>query len=322
MVNYECKMCNYITKNKSNHIKHCNTKKHLEKENNVANKNNQKLIDKNKFSMTPQGHPNGTSKSNKEDVYICTYCENIFSRANSLARHSKACYFKQRQESELKNKIKNLNSKVQQYEKDFKYKQDEVNYYKGMLMEAGGLVKKSVSALTYSIQNYSNAPSIEPIQVQDIDSFEDSDKHIVENILSSYKHKTLNKYLGDFILKLYKKDDPKDQSIWNTDDNRLTYLIKELLNNKSSNWIVDKKGIKTTIYLIEPLLEHIKDILIIYQKKYNIPEIGQSSIELEMILENSKKIIELVNDIDDGLMAKDILKYISSYLRFNDNTIK
>lgn len=165
------------------------------------------------------------------------------------------------------------------------------------------------------------APAIKEISMQEISTFEDSEKKIVEDILSAYKHKTLGKYLGNFILKIYKKEDPKNQSIWNTDDNRLTYLIKELLSNKSSNWIVDKKGIKTTSYLIDPLLVYIKSLLVSYQTNYSTPEIGQQAIELELLLENSKKIIELTNDIDDGIIARDILKHISSHLKFNEKYI-
>ena len=87
-------------------------------------------------------------------------------------------------------------------------------------------------------------------------------------------------------------------------------------------WIVDKKGIKVGSYLIDPLLEYIKDLLIFYQKTYMIPTIGQNSVEIEMMVENSKKILELVNDIDDGVTAKDILKYISTRLRFNEKSLK
>jgi len=141
-------------------------------------------------------------------------------------------------------------------------------------------------------------------------------------MLSAQKHKTVGKYLGDFIVKLYKKDDPKAQSIWNTDDNRLTYIIRELLHNNSSNWVVDKKGLKTKEYLINPLLSHIKELLISYQNNLVIPNLSQNSVEMEFILENSRTIIELMNAIDDGGVAKDILRHISSHLKFHTKTIE
>lgn len=46
-----------------------------------------------------------------------------------------------------------------------------------------------------------------------------------------------------------------------------------------------------------------------------------NAVELEMLLENSGKIIGLANDIDDGIVAKDILRHISPYLKFNEQNI-
>lgn len=320
MVQYECNICNYKTKNKSNHIKHCNTKKHMEKESVTSNKyinNNSNII---KLFNCSQKTLIGLSKDSSKTEYICDFCHRTFTRSNNLGRHLKSCSTKQNvsdhyKNLELNDHVKNLNIEMDKYK-------DEAKYYKQMLMEAGGLVKKSVSALTYSVQNYDNAPAIKTINVDDIETFENPKKKIIEDVLSYYKHKTLNRHLGDIILKLYKKDDPKTQSVWSTDDSRLTYLIRELLNNKSSNWIIDKKGVKTVSYLIDPLLEYIKNLIIFYQTNYNIPSHGQNIIEVEMMLENSKKIIELVNDIDDGIIAKEILKYISSHLRFYENSLQ
>ena len=277
--------------------------------------------------------------SAKSSSSICKYCNHNFSRPDILSRHLKSCISKVEREQELEDKINDLNSKLQQYEKDNEHNietlnikllqsekemthyREESNYYKHLLKEAGGLVKKSVSALTYVVNNYDSAPALQTITIHDIPNFKNTEKKIVEDILSAYKHKTLGPYLGDFIAEFYKKDDPKSQSIWNTNDSRLTYLIKELLNNNSSNWIVDKKGIKTTTYIIEPLLTHIKNLLVSFQTNYTIPELGHNSVELEFVLDNSRKIIELINDIDDGVIAKDILKYISTHLRFNGKMI-
>ena len=53
-----------------------------------------------------------------------------------------------------------------------------------------------------------------------------------------------------------------------------------------------------------------------------MPDLRHNNAEIEFILENNKKIIELMNDIDDGNVAKDVLKHISSHLRFNGNFIE
>jgi len=252
-----------------------------------------------------------------------------------LSKHINTCKSKQREDNELKNKIKELNAQlelfktenkhyidtVDHYKAENQHQLEETNYYKQLLREAGGLVKKSVSSLTYVVDNYDNAPALQIISVDEFKKIEESEKKIVEEILSAYKHKTLDKYLGTYIVKIYKKDDPQAQSIWNTDDSRLTYLIRELLNNKTSNWIIDKKGIKTKEYLIVPLLDCIKKLLISYQQNLVMPGLKHNAVEVEFILENNKKISELVNDIDDDVITKDVLKYISTHLRFNGKLI-
>ena len=325
MNNLVCMICEYSTKRQGNYDRHINSNKHNKKIQESINKT-QKKHSLNYSQIKSQSSP--TQVPPKSHLSMCQYCNRGFSRPDTLTKHMKSCINKLNTEKELRSQIKNLNTKLHQYKKDVLKKdeenihyKEEMEYYKRMLMEAGGLVKKSVSALTYSIKNYNDAPPIQPITMDEIESFNNNEKNIIDDVLSSYKHKTLGKYLGDFILKIYKKDDPKNQSIWNADDSRLTYLVKILLNNKSSNWIVDKKGIKTTTYLIEPLLSHIKALLVIYQTNYTTPEICQNAVELEMLLENSKKIMELVNDIDDGIIGKDILRHISSHLKFNEQII-
>ena len=319
---YECIICNYKTKDSGNLSHHNKTKKHLRKMEQIKQLESIATISHSDTTVIP---PNLTQKK----THLCKYCKSSFSRADSLTRHKRRCVDKHDEDNKLKKQLEEynhkfevLNCKLNKFENDSKHFEENAKYYKQMLMEAGGLVKKSVSALTYSITNYDNAPCLQSIQIDEIKSFDNSTKNIVDDILSYYKHKTLSEHLGKIILAIYKKENPLDQSIWNTDDSRLTYIVKELMNNKTSNWIVDKKGTKTATYLIEPLLAHVKKLIISYQENFIVPNSGFNVTEMEMVLENSKKIIEIVNDIDDNIIAKDILKYISVHLRFNNNSLK
>ena len=336
MDKYKCIDCNYTTSRSANYNRHIKSVKHLQKVSTIIKPNN---ITKDEKFYEKTSHPTHTlltPNTHQNTDNLCTYCNRSFSRPDTLSKHINTCKSKQREDNELKNKIKELNTQLElfknenkhyikenkHYIKENQHRLDETNYYKQLLREAGGLVKKSVSSLTYVVDNYENAPALQAISADEFKNTEENEKKIVEEILSAYKHKTLDKYLGNYIIKIYKKDDPKFQSIWNTDDSRLTYLIKELLNNKSSNWIIDKKGIKTKEYLIDPLLNCIKQLLISYQKNLIIPDLKHNTVEIEFLLENSKKISELVNDIDDEVISKEILKHISSHLRFNGKLIE
>ena len=321
MENYTCKQCNYSTSRTANYNRHIKSTKHL-----------QKVIDDNNNIFSNKLIPNALQSSPKlskapktginSNKFTCDFCQNEFSRMCNLTRHTKICTHKNNEVNELKIKLQQYETNIKHYIEENEHYKAETSYYKQMLHEAGGLVKKSVGSLTYIVDNYENAPALQTISMKDIKILEENEKRFIEDVLSAFKHKTVGKYLGSLIIKLYKKDDPKIQSIWNTDDSRLTYLIKELFNSKSSNWVIDKKGVKTTEYLIDPLLLHIKKLLISYQKNLIIPELTHNSVEMEFILDNSKKTIELMNDIDDGIISKEVLKYISCHLRFDGKLLK
>ena len=315
----ECTICNYITKEKSNLNRHLKSKKHIKKVTDDGNTNN-KVINNN-YQSAPT-HSKALKKEKKNIIQnneleknnlTCKTCGICFSRISSLVRHQKICVYKN-------NEIILLKNKLEQSEKESKHFKEENDYHKKMLNEAGGLVKKSVSALTYVAHNYGSAPTIKMIDIDDMTDLEQNNKKLVEDAISAHKHKTLDKYLGDSIIKLYKTDKPEDQSVWATDTSRLTYLIKELMVNNSSNWIIDKKGIKTKEYLIDPLLGHIKALVIDYQKNSMI--LSTNAVEIEYILETNKQILKLVTDIDDGIVGNNLLKYISTHLFFNEKLIK
>ena len=83
-----------------------------------------------------------------------------------------------------------------------------------------------------------------------------------------------------------------------------------------------KKELETKQYLIDPLLSHIKELLISYQTNLVIPNLCHNSVELEFMLYNSKIIIDLMNAIDDGCVSQDILRHISAHLKFNTKSIE
>ena len=334
MSEYNCNICNYNTKERSNLNRHNKSARHMKKvtENlDNANKLNefqsQNLLQPKYRQSTAkvppkyrQNSPINMDKSLRKCVNICKYCSSEFTRTDSLSKHLKACIKKHEKERLLEEQITILCTENNKYKNESEYFQAENNYHKRMLNEAGGLVQKSVSALTYAVGNYNNAPTIKMIDIYDIEGMKNNDKKLVEDVLSHYKHKTLDRYLGNSIIKLYKKDDPKAQSVWSTDTSRLTYLIKELMVNNSSNWVIDKKGIKTKEYLIDPLLKHIKELIIYYQK--HSMNLSTNAIEVEFILELNKNILKLVTEIDDGIIGNNLLKYISTHLYFNEKQIK
>ncbi len=207
--------------------------------------------------------------------------------------------------------------KLSNSEKESKHYKQETEYYKFLLTEAGGMVKNSISTLSCLVKNYNDAPAIKMITIADVPKLEKNKKKLAEEVISAFRHKTLDRYFGDLIIGVYKKSDPKEQSIWNTDSSRYTYLIKEPVKNKLSNWMVDKEGVNTKKYIINPLIVHTRKSLVIYLEKNCKVTETTSTFMCRVMLENSKTISAMLNDIDDGFIAKGVLKYITPHFKFN-----
>ena len=156
------------------------------------------------------------------------------------------------------------------------------------------------------------------------DTTRDKEK-FVDKLIKYHKKKQLNKYLGDIIIKHYKKKDPSEQSIFNSDTTRLTYIIRELFTNKKIDWTVDKKGIKTTNYIINPFLEHIDELIKEYmQMKTNFDHKTATTHELETNFSNLTACGEIVISIEKKELCDEVLKYIAPffyYMKDNKNNL-
>jgi len=306
-MDYICKCCKYETNYKRNYERHLQSKKHI-------------CISTTQLNYT---------KNNVE--YICVYCKRIFLHSNNLSKHLKYCTIKKQQEqnSNSEQKLKILAEELKlykqeniYYKKELAHYERETEYYKMLLNSAGGMLKKSISSLSYIVNNFKNAPVIETIDTKNINAndFKNNEK-LVKNIIYHNKQKILHEYLGGFIVDIYKKEDPSEQSIWSTDHTRLNYLLKELIDDDSSDWIIDKAGIKAKKYLINPLLAYIKPLLSKFIKKNAGMMKKMKTDKYEETLDNIKIASEIIEKIDNNGLADDILKYIAPYLRLNNNLL-
>jgi len=222
---YECNKCNYKTYDKSNFNKHMKSIKHRQKSISVV-------------EIAPQD-------TNDVSKILCSYCKMSFSRKSSLTRHQKVCVGKQIEIEKLKVELecmKSENKELKQYIKNTKPTTYNIS------------VKKLVQ------QNYPDAPHLAMLENYGV-IHENEDIDFTRDLIYFYKKNKLNAYLGDIIIKYYKKEDPKDQSLWSTDSSRLKYIIKELIASKKSMWSEDDKGLKINKYIIKPLLKYIHEYI-------------------------------------------------------------
>jgi len=319
---FSCDNCNYSTNDKSNYRRHIRSPTHqlivLKSNNNNYNSNN---IAEPKKVYISKNHNTKSKKSVEPnlDNNKCG-CGKTFAHQPSLSRHKKKCAFteKENEVKELKGKVDVLTNKVEDMN-DLIFELIKSN--KDAISKPTTHNNYKISVKNYIQQNYPNAPVLKGPENYAKLTFDD--KELIDTLIYKYKHKVLHEYLGDFLVEYYKKDDPADQSVWSSDISRLTYIVKEALADKKSIWNHDYKGVKTKKCIVDPLLQHIKKYIGNYWEK-NVDlkinkkkEIDVTAFEKRQKKYNTTYAIE--TDIDNGLLANDIIKYIASHLHMDKN---
>jgi uncharacterized C2H2 Zn-finger protein len=338
---YNCTNCNYKTNRKNNWKRHIDSNKHQKKINDskqqiksVSNKhlkNEQKRSEQRSEQKSEQMSNDLHNIDDKKNIFKCEKCDAIFEHRTNLYRHiNYRCVYKNKSNDEnntLKNELsrqKELtklaeqdalikNNTIQHLNETIGFLKDDMKYYKSLVNSAGGIVKTSVNALTYIMTKYADAPALEAIN--DYSTIQQENINVfIQTLIFYFNHNNLDIFLGDVIIKYYKKEDPSQQSLWNSDTSRLTYIIKELLSNKKSDWKVDKKGVRTNNYIVLPLLEHIKQIVnkYIIEQALVMKDIKRKR-QINKINSNLAVASNIVTSINDGTLSANMMKHIAPY---------
>lgn len=333
---YKCEKCDYITENKSNYNRHMKSNNHIQKETDIK-------------TINIVAHNAPVSSLNK--FCICEYCNKTFSKQSNLTRHENICCKKvmKEREIELENKfLKKQNEELKAYIKSNKYGSTNntinisvKNYIKQNYPDAPALLAMdNYDCLTYEPDDDIDDNDVNNINEDDdiINENEDDENNednennedelseedvvndLVTTLIYHYKNNTLHKYLGNFLIKNYKKKDPALQAMWNSDVSRLTYIIKELLGTKQSAWHQDPKGIKTKNCIITPLLQYVKE----YINDYWITNIDLiktlETSNLVKVQENLITVAKIKDLINNDELANNIIKYIAPHFYIKKST--
>lgn len=258
----------------------------------------------------------------------CMYCGISYSRHDSLKRHMIKCPLKE----QYKHKNDKLLEKIDEQTKLIAVKDEEIHYFRQVLAistENNNNNNKSISTFNFINNNYKDAEQIEPMTMEkfiennDIkyarknDENDENDKpyeeKFIEDVIYSHRNKILHQYLGDTIIRIYKKTNPYEQSIWTTDASRLKYVIR----SEPSRWTVDCMGHNTCKMLIDPLLESLDKSLTQYNINYCIED-GKSDYtyeQQEKMMRDNLSILEIRKQIELKKLHTDILKYMAPFFR-------
>lgn len=188
---------------------------------------------------------------------------------------------------------------------------------------SGKSMVQSMSTMKFVTKNMVKAPPLrhEKQEIAGLLEYTESKKHQpVDYIFHNYSIKKLDSWIGDIIVKIYKKENPFDQSVWSTDTNRYSYLICEVVESasgKKNEWITDKSGIKVTDIIIDPTLKIVDEMLDEYleeaaKKSEKVDELEID--EISKLMYNKQRAMEIKIKIENNDLHKDILKYVTPFL--------
>lgn len=169
--------------------------------------------------------------------------------------------------------------KVQMYKEfDVKYEKKDIET-KEIAKESLKAVNKTVNALTYVMNNYTDAPLLLKYDKhkEKMNEFFSKKKKLIEydsddneldlhdlktqsSLVLKYELGNLDNYLVELIESIHKSDDPSKQSFWFSDLSRLSGIVRQIVGDKPK-WVRDKKGIEITKYVIDPLLDTINELM-------------------------------------------------------------
>lgn len=290
---------------------------------------------------------NTSADSQCEKTYNCVHCEKTFNSRQALWAHKKVCDGI---------KIPKLNAKELEI-KQLKLELTEMNKLKLEVNVMKDLIckltnnniintnsnntynstntdnsinthnnQKIVNVFNYVSSNYTNTPTIKRLELQDIDNLleDKNSKHTIEELLVYYQSKcVLDEFLGDIIKTAYKKEDPEEQQFWTSNIQKLTFIVRQLLNKKDKVWLQDRNGTCLVNHIIDPILKVIKKSLQLYVEsvdkgKYNC---SKTIDEFEKFMKNGVHASDIIVDIDKKILHHKILKYIAPHFQLEQTNL-
>lgn len=178
-------------------------------------------------------------------------------------------------------------------------------------------VKTSVNALTYLTANFKKAPAIEKLTTETAKSLLSFEKRLSEYLIHHNKKGTMIEYIAGIIIKHIKKEDPENQSVWSSDVSRLTYLIRDLVDDEEK-WKTDTNGVKFTKYVITPVVDYIINYMEQYLQEI-IKKVTNTQYERDENNSNQKDVLSVIIEIKSKGFTKSILGKIAPHVSFKSN---
>ena len=322
---YHCDSCNYSSSLHSNYKKHCKTKKHI-KNIEVQNKESESS------PIVVRDKSNIDDKKHILKRYICNACELDFNNKANFARHKQRCSEKRilHYEHKINDLIRQLKEKDIITRRIIKANEKALDTIKETSNKALDTVKESVRKESKSIFNIVINQIKKPIllkQVEDVKQIhnaykDDEMEEFVRDLCSMQQNGSLYKFIGNFIIKQYKKEDISEQSMFSTDSSRSNFIYSTLDKNNKAIWKRDPKGLNVGSITLDNVLFYIQDMIreqqLIMVKR--MPQLSEIKIlKLSDIISTCNKIDRLIRHNNE--LKNKIVTYLSSNFGFDEREL-
>jgi hypothetical protein len=291
-----CNYCNFTTTKKSAYDDHINRPKH---KNNVIK----------------------SKENNKVDISD-NLIEKIVQQNEAVIKQNEEV---KKQNEEVKKQNEELKKKIEKLEQTS-------NQNTQTIVKEARVIKKSILSMLNS--NYKDTPSIDYIKEDEFrEEFEeeynlkinetDKDKQnkLFMRIFSDYKKRKLIGSLCNVIIRIIKKEDQKQQSVFNIDASRGNYATKI-----QDIWHNDKKGLQLKKYTIDVVTKYMLNIMDIYRERlvdmYNENKKKKDIKVTDYIMEYQGLLFEVNAFLTNPNTHKKIILQLCPELRFEDNMLE
>jgi len=296
--------------------------------------------DGNKDALLETSMTNDHEMKPKKKVHVCE-CGKQFNNSGNLCRHRKICnkipkeetlFFKDKiskLETELEaikkqlaqsNNQQSINSNNKLHMTNTKICSDNTINNNNNNITNNNIINNKISVIAYLDAYHVDTPAIKLLEPDDITRILKNcelGKHLLEDVIVYQQSKyMLHEFIGEFILKEFKKNDPTKQHFWLVDLSRLKFAVRLALTKTNIIWQPDPKGIYLTKYIITPILDEIFSMMIDYKEICDKrAKTAETISQCDNIYKQSVNSVEIIRDINQKILHKKILKYIAPYFQ-------
>lgn len=133
-------------------------------------------------------------------------------------------------------------------------------------------------------------------------------------LIHKYKTGLLHEYVGDIIIKLYKKENPQEQALWNVDIENGTFVVVKGQGTKKSGWQIDQNNEEIRDKIFKPLFESFKERMNEYTRvKLHITREELGTDRCTRKIKKMEILGKIQQCIKNDTLYNDIIRYISPH---------